>query len=1263
MGIQLSYLDGEKLGKPDGWINPLERDGGFVPVMEGDRVVIANLSGEWGPGDRCLVTGEHLWRNYSVQASVRLISFVTLQTSDHERGLPPRAGLMLRYQTLRHYYFYCLEVEKALDDNLMDGYLALYHRWDDDWNLLGRRKIKINPNQYYLLEAELKDERIKCSLDGRSAFTVKDGRLKRGKAGIRSNAESRFQFVRISTTREDIEEFNRERRRREEELRRIRERYPKPVLHREVDISRFGSKPIGVRFANVRSSDKLDVILIYEKGAVAVSGEGEVLWRLDLPENWAHTLHCYDIDADGIAEVVTLIGEEIVVIDPISGLCKARRRFPRASSFEGGSEGALANPYNAVDPIYIANFLGDETRQILFKGGAYHGVWAFDHELKLLWEMPNVKYGHHLDCYDIDGDGREEAIIGHIVVNGEGDVISLTEGVWRRSQPYHVDRPIAAEIDGDPENGPEIAMACGNLGFLMVDSFGKVISEVPIGHAQTLSVGKFRGDLPGLQIWTCTRWGNYGIRTLFDHHGRRIFEWEPDNGEDAGKPCNWTGEGEELSFRNSPNAKGLYDGWGRCVVEFPQNAGLPVGPADVACDPRDELIFLKDGKLLIYTQDRPFEGERIYAPIRKHHQSQGLCSLPRWLNLKTGRYESPPSVHIPHPPIKKTGVRIPRAHPPENLELFSSLDVSGLEEGPFDLNRFRRWHNPLHISGNPWGISVDGRRKVLCNLSDSVGPHDACLITGYESWKDYIVEATVRIVSTLTIPSSWGPGKYVVLDEQYDRTPRAGVVFRYRHLRRYCWFGIEIPVQERRARSGEPPSTPPSRAKLVLYDRSDNLWRLLASKGISFNPDRYYHLRAEVNGERIRCYLNGRLTFDLADPHIPAEGKAGIRTNTEAWFSSVSTWISQAELKRAKVERQRMYSRGYQIRKGYPEPNLIREISLEKKPVWISSIGSGNPCLLISDGEKMIAFDLDGNEVWRSGIASKVIPASYDIDGDGRDELAVHDDGYLILLDAGTGEEKGRTELEEEISAVYADGDFVLALAKPFWGAWGFDGSLRMIWHRHDLLHGGVALLEDIDGDREREIVIGFAALNKSGHALWYMPKPWYRIAPFAPRAIEVMEGVGRGKEKIIAMACAKAGLIFMRGDGRMLGEIQAGDVRGLCVGRFLEDRDGVWICTWWGNYGIRRLYSLTMTEVISIEPNNIPFHPRKVRWVPDADLMLDTSDPDVMGLYNHQGVRAVKFDLKYRPEHIAIGDLNGDGLDEVILSTGERIAIYGSGL
>jgi len=62
--IELSYLNGEKLTHLEGWLNPLAREGGFSVEREDGKPVIANRAGEWAPGDKCLVTGDYLWRDY-----------------------------------------------------------------------------------------------------------------------------------------------------------------------------------------------------------------------------------------------------------------------------------------------------------------------------------------------------------------------------------------------------------------------------------------------------------------------------------------------------------------------------------------------------------------------------------------------------------------------------------------------------------------------------------------------------------------------------------------------------------------------------------------------------------------------------------------------------------------------------------------------------------------------------------------------------------------------------------------------------------------------------------------------------------------------------------------------------------------------------------------------------------------------------------------------------------------------------------------------
>jgi len=1068
-----------------------------------------------------------------------------------------------------------------------------------------------------------------------------------------------------------MDEFNAKLAQTEQELVKLRERYPQPVLYRKIDISSLGGG--SMRFADIRKAGKFDMIHMAGNIATAFTGEGEMLWQVTFPEGRKGALHCCDIDADGVAEIVAFIENELVVMNPETGEFKARRQFPGASPYEGGIWGALANPYNAVDPIYIANFLGGETRQILLKGGAYWGAWAFDHNLELLWEMPNVKYGHHLDCYDIDGDGREEAIVGHTVVNGDGEVIALTEGAWRRTQPYHADRPIAANIDGYPENGAAIAMVCGNLGFLLVDCHGKVISEVPVGHAQTLSVGNFRKELPGLEIWTCTRWGNYGVRTLFDSRGRRIFEWEPDNGEEAGKPCNWSGDGEELTFRISSGTFGLYDAWGRRVVDFPQNCGSPVGPADVTGDPRDELIFVDSENIYIYAQDKPYEGDNIYAPIRKHHQSQGLCSLPRWLNLKDGTYEKPSVVHTPRPPVEPE-VKFPTSPPPpEGCELVASIELEGCPESPA-LNQgepdksiervFSKWTNPLQPNGNPWGILHDAGHPVLCNLSDSVGPHDACLTTGNEFWRDYTIEANVRLLSTLTIPSSFGPGKYTVLDEQDDRRARAGLILGYQNLRQYYWYGIEVGHASSKVKD-VPPSQPPKNAKLVLYRRSDRTWQPLASRWVRFDADRYYHLRAEITGTgslercQIGCYLNGKLTFEVTDSSFTS-GKAGIRTNTDSRFDSVRVWMSSESLSKLRGEELENETRIKLLRKAYPQPKLIGKIHAGENPTSLALLPMATSLVVAQMESGLVSFDLNGHEVWRSSLKPGVAPIVSDIDGDGKPELVCFEAGKLIVLDSMTGEVKRERELDTEniVSICVAKGR-ILVLNTPFRGAQAFDGELYPLWKRPDIEHGGAAAIVDFGAQKLSFCsIVGHTLLDAKGEILWQTRGAWRRINPFQPRAI----AVGRYHNELrIAMACAKLGLLILDLDGHVLHEIHAGDVRTLCSGEFRSDEDLIWLCTWWGNYGIRRLYDFDGKEVVSFEPNNIPTQPFKVRWTEENDLMLDASSAETFGLYDEYGNLVAAFPENAKPNALAIADLNGDGKDEVAIGNGQEIRIYGN--
>ena len=151
----------------------------------------------------------------------------------------------------------------------------------------------------------------------------------------------------------------------------------------------------------------------------------------------------------------------------------------------------------------------------------------------------------------------------------------------------------------------------------MFDRRGTILKHVRIGHAQTASVGKFLPDRPGLQLMCVNFWKNPGIVSLFDHDGNLLDQQEPIHSGSPMLPVNWRGDGQEFVLL-SGNARegGMIDGKMRRVVMFPDDGhpDLAAYVANLTGDARDEVILWDQERVWIYTQDRPFSGERIYAP-------------------------------------------------------------------------------------------------------------------------------------------------------------------------------------------------------------------------------------------------------------------------------------------------------------------------------------------------------------------------------------------------------------------------------------------------------------------------------------------------------------------------------------------------------------------------------------------------------------------------------------------------------------------------
>ena len=127
--------------------------------------------------DRCLLTGDLLWKDYTVEAAIRLIGTATRKNSDNDVHVVPMAGIMFRCQTVRHYYFLAVEAGQGF---------MLYWRDDDDWNLLASSPAKIAPDRYYKLRASVSGDSIRCFDGARPLFELEDEHLRFGRRGFAS---------------------------------------------------------------------------------------------------------------------------------------------------------------------------------------------------------------------------------------------------------------------------------------------------------------------------------------------------------------------------------------------------------------------------------------------------------------------------------------------------------------------------------------------------------------------------------------------------------------------------------------------------------------------------------------------------------------------------------------------------------------------------------------------------------------------------------------------------------------------------------------------------------------------------------------------------------------------------------------------------------------------------------------------------------------------------------------------------------------------
>jgi len=381
---------------------------------------------------------------------------------------------------------------------------------------------------------------------------------------------------------------------------------------------------------------------------VAVDHEGQTLWQLGDPTLQKHQTDgmgnepalrgiafIYDFDQDGDAEVVTEFWKDgkpmLYVLEAATGRILHKTESPFDLKVRAGRR-SRCHPVGRVVFLHGRN----NKPSIVLKYGASNHVpchaVALNDNLEVLWEIRGNRHsmGHVPTVGDVDGDGREELILGTLLADEKGKTI------WQKNVDRHADCTAIADVH--PATGQEVLISvCSTGPAFCMSAEGQVLWEKTrqdVPHGQGIWVGNFINNEPGLEV-IILRSGHVGdFITVRGKDGTQLAAFQhiktykgyPDF------PCvvNWNSDKEQSLW--IPIDRTLVDGYGNVVAELREyepmvkrllqwgesksHIAVQAFAVDLCGDERQELVLYQpyDGQaIMIFTQQDSGGQEKPYV--------------------------------------------------------------------------------------------------------------------------------------------------------------------------------------------------------------------------------------------------------------------------------------------------------------------------------------------------------------------------------------------------------------------------------------------------------------------------------------------------------------------------------------------------------------------------------------------------------------------------------------------------------------------------
>jgi hypothetical protein len=332
-----------------------------------------------------------------------------------------------------------------------------------------------------------------------------------------------------------------------------------------------------------------------------------------------------------------------------------------------------------------------------------------------------------------------------------------------------------------------------------------------------------------------------------------------------------------------------------------------------------------------------------------------------------------------------------------------------------------------------------------------------------------------------------------------------------------------------------------------------------------------------------------------------------------------------------------------------------------------------------------VAQRLDGQVLWRWGnpqIGRKILHHDvacqiYDWDGDGRPEVVLCADGFLVELDGTTGKEKRRFPLPKDATdcLVFANlsgrarATEVLVKTR-YTQIWAFNHDGKQLWTVENpggyrTAHQPVPV--DLDDDGREEIMAGYAMLNANGTTRWVFNASKANLNQGHCDCFrQLRAGKKPADQRYVMTLCGGNAIVVMDGAGKLVWEVTGEHFESVDVGKIRADISGVQLAVDidhrpWGE-GPLRVYDEKGRRLAQVMTDYARHH-ALIDW--NGDGLEEILIAEARGLFDGQGRRIATFDLEdpnttELAERLGmVGDMTGDGVPDVLLTTRSMTRVY----